>query len=93
MGGKQTGYRVTHVIETNGLFEKVCAKLICEGFRIPWQAVTGNKEEIEKRKELAKKKAASKTKYSCSKCKSNAWAKPNTKLICGRCEEPMLTEV
>jgi ribosomal protein S27AE len=36
-----------------------------------------------------KKKAASKTKYSCSDCDANAWAKPETRLICGECEVVM----
>jgi hypothetical protein len=34
-------------------------------------------------------KAASKTEFSCLTCGSNAWAKPNTNLICGDCMEPM----
>jgi protein-arginine kinase activator protein McsA len=34
-----------------------------------------------------KKKAASKTKYTCPTCGTNAWAKPNTALICGACYE------
>ncbi len=29
--------------------------------------------------------AASKTKYTCQTCGANAWAKPNTPLICGAC--------
>jgi hypothetical protein len=36
-----------------------------------------------------KKKAASKTKYTCPTCSVNAWAKPRTSLICGDCREPM----
>jgi hypothetical protein len=36
------------------------------------------------------KKAASKTKYTCPLCNVNAWAKPNTALICGDCHEPMV---
>jgi hypothetical protein len=33
------------------------------------------------------KKAASKTKYTCSGCGANAWAKPEALLICGECYE------
>ena len=39
-----------------------------------------------------KAKAASKTKYTCPACAANAWAKPETRLICGDCAEPMLAE-
>lgn len=39
-----------------------------------------------------KKKAASKTRYTCPQCHANAWAKPQTKLICGECHERMLAE-
>jgi hypothetical protein len=31
--------------------------------------------------------AASKAKYTCPTCGTNAWAKPQTKLICGFCYE------
>ena len=37
----------------------------------------------------AKKKAASKTKYTCPACAANAWAKPETALVCGDCDERM----
>lgn len=33
------------------------------------------------------KKAASKAKYTCPTCGANAWAKPETQLICGACYE------
>ncbi len=79
-GGKRTGRNVSHVVEPKGRFEKACAKLLKSSFTIPWQALT--REEEGKR---AKSKTASKTKYSCASCSMNAWAKPETKLICGNC--------
>ena len=36
---------------------------------------------------VKQKKAASKTKYTCPTCGANAWAKPDTQLICGACYE------
>jgi hypothetical protein len=39
--------------------------------------------------EKRKKKTASKTKYTCPACSVNAWAKPQTALICGDCQEVM----
>lgn len=82
LGGKETGQRVTHVIEAGGVFETACAALIDTGFALAWQARTGDAK-------TAKKKAASKTKYTCAGCGANAWAKPATALICGACMEPM----
>ena len=46
---------------------------------------SGQPEETEARN----KKAASKTKYTCPLCSTNAWAKPNIRLICGECQETM----
>lgn len=84
-GGKDTGQRVTHFIEAGGHFEDACAKLLDQGFTIPWQAMTGDAVR-------AKKKAASKTKYTCESCGANAWAKPATALICGLCTKAMTAD-
>lgn len=37
----------------------------------------------------AKKKAASKTRYTCPGCGLNAWGKPGIYLICGECGQRM----
>src|SRR5436305_1416322 len=39
-----------------------------------------------------KKKAASKTRYTCPDCQANAWAKPEVHLICGECEQRMVAD-
>ncbi len=36
-----------------------------------------------------KAKSASKTHYTCPSCELNAWAKPDVRLICGECNEPL----
>ena len=41
---------------------------------------------------VAKRKAASKTKYTCPDCGVNAWAKPLVALICGDCDQPLLAD-
>jgi hypothetical protein len=43
-------------------------------------------------KTARKKKAASKTKYTCQACGVNAWAKPAVNLWCGDCHQPMQPE-
>ena len=87
-GGKKTGQNVSHVIEPKGKFEKACATFLKNGFAIPWQALVDHDEK----NKAAKKKAASKMKYTCVSCQANAWAKLDMKLVCGHCMEQMLSE-
>jgi predicted SprT family Zn-dependent metalloprotease len=84
-GGKPTGQSVSHYIAPGGAFDMACKVLLEQGFTIPWQAMTRDEA-------TAKKKAASKTKYTCGTCGVNAWAKPGTALLCGDCLEAMEAE-
>jgi predicted SprT family Zn-dependent metalloprotease len=79
-GGKQTGQRMTHYVEEDGAFDRACIKLLRKGFTIPWHALTSGDEQTRK------KKAASKTEYTCPSCDLNAWAKPDVELVCGDCD-------
>jgi len=84
-GGKQTGPKVTHMIVHGGPFD--CAArdfLLSETMPLYGDPNTDDA--------AAKKKAASKTKYTCPTCEQNAWAKPDAHLVCGDCEEPMKPE-
>lgn len=76
-GGKETGQRVTHCIISGGPFQRAYEELQASGFRLSWQAMPDLT--------AATKKAASKTKYTCPSCGTNAWAKPETNLICADC--------
>ncbi len=82
-GGKETGQKMSDYIEKGGRFEKVCAALIKSGFVVPYldQAYVPGAEENGTRT----KKAASKTKYTCTDCGLNAWAKPDVSIFCGEC--------
>jgi predicted SprT family Zn-dependent metalloprotease len=84
-GGKETGQSMTHTIAEGGHFAQACAAFLATGAAILYHDRAGDGE-------TRKKKAASKTRYTCPACRTNAWAKPNTKLICGDCEEPMQAE-
>ncbi len=75
-GGKETGQSLSHYIIPGGKYEIAYAKLAASGFRLTWQSVSRTD---------GRKKAASKTRYSCPYCGTNAWAKPQTALICGAC--------
>jgi hypothetical protein len=77
---------VTH---TDGAFAKAYRKLAASGLQLSWQSAQGNTVEW-------KKKQGSKTKYTCPAFGANAWAKPETQLICSDCyeqgEEPLVME-
>ena len=75
--GKETGQKVTHYIIPGGRYAQAYIKLAATGFRLNWQSLPFAEER--------KKKAASKTKYTCPTCQANAWAKSDTALICGAC--------
>ena len=83
-GGKETGQKVSHYIEAGGRFEVACAELIRAGFDPFYVELWTEAGEATR-----KKKAASKTRYSCPACDANAWAKPGLHLICGDCDERM----
>jgi predicted SprT family Zn-dependent metalloprotease len=86
-GGKEIGQKVTHYIEAGGPFERACAELVKKGFNPLYVELWTEAGE-----KTRKKKAASKTRYTCPQCQTNAWAKPDVKLICGECDERMLAE-
>jgi len=76
-GGKETGQSVTHYILPAGAYANAYARLKATGFQLHWQSAPQGKQ--------ARAKKASKTKYTCPDCGQNAWAKPDTALICGDC--------
>jgi predicted SprT family Zn-dependent metalloprotease len=86
-GGKEIGQKVSHYVEPGGRFERACADLLDGGFTLAYVELWD-----EQAGKARAKKAASKTKYTCPTCEANAWAKPETKLICGECEEVMKPE-
>lgn len=99
-GGKETGQKVSHYIEEGGPFALACADLLRHGYGVAWvenvatgdaggEGEGGEGEGEDTGAETARKKAASKTKFTCPSCAANAWGKPDLKLICGVCEVPL----
>ncbi len=82
-GGKETGQKMTHLIEKNGRYARAVSKLLIEHPAILYHDRTDDNDPTRK------KKSASKTKYTCPGCGLNAWAKPEAPLVCGNCQEPM----
>ena len=85
--GKEVGNKVSHRIDVGGGFDVACAKLMKQGVQIDYVEAWTTEGKAK-----AKKKLASKTKYSCPACGANAWAKPAANLICGDCDEAMEAE-
>lgn len=85
VGGKEVGQKVTHYIITSGRFADYC-----EEFLASYELTLYN--SLENASGGSKAKRESKTKYTCEMCGVNAWAKPNTKLLCGICESLMEPE-
>jgi hypothetical protein len=76
---KQTGQKVTHSITDDGPFDVTCRNFLAHHPTALYH------DRGEENPEKRKKKAASKTKYTCPGCELNAWAKPEAHLICGDC--------
>lgn len=87
--GKEVGQRVSHYIEPGGRFELTCTAYLATATAVLYHDRAGDEDATKTRK----KKAASKTKYTCPICDLNAWAKPEALLVCGECEEEMEAEL
>ncbi len=85
-GGKETGQKMTHYIEEGGPFARACAKLLDQ------QPAMRYHDRASEDSGARRKKAASKTKYTCPGCDLNAWAKPGARLMCADCSELMQAE-
>lgn len=85
-GGKETGQKMTHYIEQGGPFARACARLLAE------QPAMLYHDRASEDAGARRKKAASKTKYTCPSCELNAWAKPDVRLICSDCGELLQAE-
>jgi hypothetical protein len=83
IGRHETGQRVSHVIDPAGAYAAVVGTFLREHPAILYHDRFAGDEKTRR------KKAASKTKYTCPDCGLNAWAKPAAALICGNCEEEM----
>lgn len=94
-GGKRTGYAMTHYILPGGRFDAVSETLLATGFRLTWQSnrfLTSHRgirvtAELDQDPQVLQSR--NKTKYTCTACGLNAWAKPATRLICGTCSLSM----
>jgi hypothetical protein len=87
-GGQETGDGVHHYVIPDGPFDAAVNKLLTRGFTItcidmprPAQGAVEGTDEDEKKP--AEPKSGKRVKYTCPRCKLNAWAKHEARLICG----------
>jgi predicted SprT family Zn-dependent metalloprotease len=80
-GGMQTGQRMTHYIEHGGAFGRACRELIERGHDLRYVELSDPA--------VRRKKAETKSKYTCDQCHQNAWGKTDLKLRCDQCDVPM----
>jgi hypothetical protein len=95
-GGARTGIRMSHYIQPDGLFARACAELVAQStisFVDRWSAHatqpginTVPDGKVQKRH---KSKVTSKTRFSCPACRANAWGKPDLRIDCRPCRQPM----
>lgn len=82
-GGHETGQRVTHLIDPAGAYARAAAQLLKGNPAILYTDRWRSDDDARR------KKAASKTKYTCPGCGLNAWGKPDLSLICSDCHMPL----
>jgi predicted SprT family Zn-dependent metalloprotease len=83
-GGKPIGKRMTHYVIEGGPFDLAAEALLGTGFEIKVVERPNGK--------LVARKSASKTKFTCQSCGSNAWGKPELRILCGDCKKLMTGE-
>jgi predicted SprT family Zn-dependent metalloprotease len=80
-GGKETGVQMFHYVIDGGMFDQCCDVFLKTGFKFNLV----NRPLTQKETKRKKQYRANKTKYTCCLCNKNAWAKPNSELLCGSC--------
>ena len=81
-GGKRTGQRVTHYIDTGGPFDVACKALLASGYRLSWsdRGLGGDNQGG---------KSGSRTKYVCPECQTAVWGKGDLRVACMECDSEM----
>lgn len=74
-GGRRVGQRITHYIAKGGAFLRSFEAL---PLALPFQS--------EGREKATKKYDKTKVKYSCGRCRANAWGKPGLQITCTTCK-------
>ncbi|MBZ9715804.1 hypothetical protein [Deinococcus multiflagellatus] len=99
---RETGRKMDHAIVHGGPFELAFQDLLRTDFVVtyvhephpPRRAYESDEDEEkaqQQEEERKRKKRESKTRFTCPACHQNAWAKPEAKLACGECRQPLVS--
>jgi|SRR6516165_733285 hypothetical protein len=77
--GRETGQGVSHHIVPGGPFAIACAELLKDGAKIDYVDLWSERPVTRN----------TRTKYSCPVCGANAWGKPDLRIDCRDCNQPM----
>lgn len=80
--GCYTGQRMSHYILPDQAYDQAYRDLKKSGFKLI----------LQQEKHISLSSPKSKFKYTCPDCHANAWAKLNTKIVCGECNTTMNCE-
>ena len=95
---RPTGQRQTRrVCRSGGRFEDVTAQLLKQGFGLSWAEYipdieATNNEQGTPAIDSPEATTGNRWKYTCPGCALNAWTKPHASLMCGECDEDMISE-
>lgn len=93
-GGKTIGQRMSDYPIKNGVFLKALKRLpkkyklpfiSIEGESLAQQLSAGGSQAPSEDGQSDEKKKKNKVKYTCIKCSTNVWGKPDLNIICGEC--------
>jgi hypothetical protein len=87
-GGRETGYSMTHYIVESGPFDITCGRLLSSGFHLSWaegESIKGNSPPSTSPALTGLVDSSNRWKYTCPRCRNNAWGKPKMRLVCGGC--------
>jgi predicted SprT family Zn-dependent metalloprotease len=78
--GRETGQHMTHYIIPGGAFEQGYKKLAATKWKLKLQSAHHPGDDRGRN---------SKTKFTCAKCRQNAWGKPDLAILCKPCRREM----
>lgn len=87
-GGRQIGYRMSHLIIPGGPFDLVAKELIASGYTIDWFGRRYLASGLEAPKP-ASVSSGKRTRFTCPACNLNAWSRPSAQLRCESCSATM----
>jgi hypothetical protein len=90
-GGSETGDVMDHFIVPDGSFDRTVKKMLAKGFVLSWTEQPDRSAE-DRAEANGESKSGKRVRYVCPKGDQKAWAKHDSKLVCGEHMEPMVAD-